>query len=97
MIMGLIFYILYQLRYLIIYMAIAIVIALLGRPMVLFLKRKFHIDKSYGAIITILVMFALLVGLLALLGPMLTEQGKKLALFDYDSIQVELDKIYNKI
>lgn len=65
--------------------------------MVLFLERKLSLKKTYGAIVTMLLIFALIVGLVAMFVPMLTEQSKNLALFDFDSIQVELDKIYAKI
>lgn len=44
-----------------------------------------------------LLFLAVMVGLVVMFIPMLTEQGKNLALFDFDSIQVELDKIYGKI
>lgn len=97
LIIGLVLFVLYQIRSLIIYIAAASVLALLGRPMVLFFEKKLNLNKTYGAIITMLVIFALMVGLVAMFVPMLTEQGKNLALFDFESIQVKLDNIYTKI
>lgn len=97
LVIGLVLYVLYRIRFLLIYITGAIVLALVGRPMVLFFERKLHIHKTYGATITVFLIFALMVGLVAMFVPMLTEQGKNLALFDFDSIQVEMDKIYTKI
>ncbi len=97
LILALLLYVLFLIRYLIIYLIIAFVLALLGRPMMLFLRNKLHISKTFGALITMLVILVGIIGLVAMFVPMLTEQGKNLALFDFDGIQVELDKVYSKI
>ncbi len=95
--LALVLFVLFRIRILIIYMVAAFVLALLGRPLVRFLKRKLHITKNYGAIITLILIFGLMVGLIGMFVPVLTEQGKNLALFNFDSIEAELDTVYGKI
>lgn len=97
LIIALLLFVLYQIRSLIIYIAIATVLALLGRPSVIFLQKRFNIGKTYGALITIILFLVLIAGFVALFIPMLTEQGKNLALYDFDSIQGELDKTYDRV
>lgn len=94
LILGIAIYILYEIRSLIAYIASACVLALVGRPIVIFFEGKLNINRTYGAIITIIIIFVSIGGLVAMFVPMLTEQGRNLALFDFDAIQAELDKIY---
>ncbi|MGB7393012.1 MAG: AI-2E family transporter [Pricia sp.] len=97
LIAALILYVLYRIRTLIIYITIATVLALLGRPFVLFLHEKFLISRTIGAVITILLILAIAAGLAAMFVPMLTEQGRNLALYDFDGIRAEIDKFYEQI
>jgi predicted PurR-regulated permease PerM len=94
---GLLLFILYQVRTLIVYIIAACVLALLCRPLVFFLRRRLHVGKTYGAIIALLVFLGLTAGLTFMFVPMLAEQTKNIALYDSDNIQEELDKIYGKI
>jgi predicted PurR-regulated permease PerM len=61
------------------------------------LNEKFRISKTYGAIITMLVVVAITAGLAAIFIPMLTEQGRNLVLYDFDGIRAELDRFYERI
>ncbi|QCW99498.1 AI-2E family transporter [Aggregatimonas sangjinii] len=88
--------ILYKVQSLILYLLAAGVLALLGRPMVNFFVTRLKVSKTLAALITVFFIFLLLVGLVILFVPMLTEQGKNLALVDYHNIQLELDKLYAK-
>jgi len=94
---ALLLFILYKVRILIIYVIVAIIIALLGRPLVIFFKQKLHIKKTVGAIITLILILGLMVGLVGMFIPMLKEQGKNFALYNFDGIETELDTIYNEV
>jgi len=97
LVLGLLLFVLYQIRYLIAYIAIAFVIALIGRPLVSFLSQKLRMGKTIGATITLIVIFGLMVGLVAMFVPMLTEQGKNLVLYNLEGIRTELDTFYTQI
>ncbi len=94
---ALLLYTLYQVRILIVYLVAAIIMALLGRPLVNFLEQKLHIKKMLGAVITLTLILGLMVVLGGMFIPMLKEQGKNIALFDFDSIEAELDTFYNSV
>ncbi len=94
---ALLLFVLYKVRILIIYVVAAIIIALLGRPLVIFFKQKLHIKKTVGAIITLILILGLMAGLVGMFIPMLKEQGKNFALYNFDGIEAELDTIYNEV
>tara|TARA_R110002012_G_scaffold283304_2_gene473628 strand:+ start:87468 stop:88568 length:1101 start_codon:yes stop_codon:yes gene_type:complete len=93
----LILYFLYQIQSVLAYVCMAAVIALIGRPIVIFLKRRLKIPNTLAVIITMLLMVGLLSGLIALFVPLLTEQGKNLSLLDINKLQENLNSLYLEI
>lgn len=93
----LLLYFLYAIRSVLAYLAMAAVVALIGRPMVLFLRRKLKFPNLLGVIVTMLVMVGLLVGIIALFVPLITEQGKNLSLLNIDELQNNLNTLYQQI
>ncbi|WP_031425501.1 AI-2E family transporter [Flavimarina sp. Hel_I_48] len=95
--LGLLLFVLYQLRTLIIYLVIAAVLTLLCRPLVYFFRERLNISKTLGAVIALVIALAIMSGLGLMFVPMLAEQTKQIAVYDPENIQVELDKVYEKI
>ncbi len=94
---ALLLYFLYEARSVIAYLAIAAVIALLGRPMVFFLRRRLRFPNIIAVVVTMLLMLSLILGIIALFVPLLTEQGKNLSLLDIDELQKNLNELYWEI
>lgn len=94
---SLILYFLYQIQSVLAYLCIAAVIALIGRPIVIFLKRRLKMPNTVAVIFTMLFMVGLLSGLIALFIPMLTEQGKNLSLLDINKLQDNLNSLYFEV
>lgn len=90
----LLLFLLYQLQSIVAYLVISGVVALIGRPIVIFLKKHFRLPNIMAVILTMLLLTALFGGVIALIVPLLTEQGKNLYLFDFGVIQAEFDKLY---
>lgn len=90
-------YFLYQIRSVIAYLAIAAVIALLGRPIVLFLRRKLKFPNTLAVILTMLLFVAILLGIIALFVPLINEQGKSLSLLDIESLKTDVNTLYLEI
>ncbi|MCW5515634.1 AI-2E family transporter [Muriicola sp. Z0-33] len=93
----LLIYFLYAIRSVLAYLAIAVVVALIGRPIVLFLRRKLKFPNLLGVIVTMLIMVGVLVGIIALFVPLITEQGKNLSLLNIDELQNNLNTLYQQI
>lgn len=88
---------LYEIRSVIAYIVIAFVVALLGRPIVLFLRRKLKFPNTLAVIVAMLVMLGLLFGILALFVPLINEQSKNLSLLDIDQLRVDINQLYVQI
>lgn len=90
-------YFLYVIRSVLAYLAIAVVTALIGRPLVLFLRRKLKFPNVLAVVATMLLMVGILAGIFALFIPLLSEQSKNLSLLNIDELQASLNTLYNQI
>lgn len=85
---------LYEIRSVIAYIALAVVVALIGRPVTLFLRRRLKFPNTLAVVITMILMISILVGIISLFVPLITEQGKNLSLLNLEALQDSLNTIY---
>ncbi|MBC2840293.1 AI-2E family transporter [Robiginitalea sp. SC105] len=90
-------YFLYLIRSVIAYVLIAAVIALMGRPVVLFLRQRLKFPNTLAVVTVVLLMLGLLAGIGSLFIPLITEQGRNLSLLDMDALQQDLNNLYDEI
>ncbi|MDT0540947.1 MULTISPECIES: AI-2E family transporter [Croceitalea] len=90
-------YFLLKIQSVLAYLAIAAVIALLGRPIVLFLRRKLKLPNTLAVILTMLLMLGVFIGILALFIPLINEQSRNLSLLDIDDLKNNLNTLYLEI
>jgi len=90
-------YFLYQIRSVLTYIAIAAVISLIGRPIVLFLRRKLKFNNALAVISTMLLLIGLTVGIIALFIPLLVQQGQNLSLLNIDALQGNIENLYRQV
>jgi predicted PurR-regulated permease PerM len=84
---GVIIYLLYNLASVILYLILAGVLALLGKPIVSFFDNKLAIPTSLSVVITILLQIALVLGFAGLIIPVVLTQGENLSLLDIESLE----------
>ena len=94
---GLLLYFLYQIQSVIVYIAVAAVISLIGRPIVLFLRRKLKFNNSLAVVVTMVLFIGLFVGLIGLFIPLVAEQSQNLALLDIEELQNNIQDLYSQI
>jgi predicted PurR-regulated permease PerM len=90
-------YFLFKIQSVLAYLAIAAVIALLGRPIVLFLRRKLKFPNLLAVILTMLLMLGVFIGILALFVPLINEQSRNLSLLDIDALKGDINTLYIQI
>ena len=90
-------YFLYQIQAVIVYLAIAGVISLIGRPIVLFLRRKLKFKNTFAVIVTMVLMVSIIFGLFSLFIPLVREQSENLSLLDVNALQDNLQDLYKQI
>ena len=88
---ALLLYFLNQISSVIIYIAIAGVISLIGRPIVLFLRKKLKFKNTLAVIATMLIFIGILFGLILLFIPLIAEQGHNLSLLDMHQLQSNIE------
>ena len=66
---------LYKIQAVIVYIAIAAVISLIGRPIVLFLRKKLKFNNTVAVITTMAIFLGLLIGLIGLFIPLITKSA----------------------
>ncbi|NLP56644.1 AI-2E family transporter [Lutibacter sp. B1] len=90
-------YFLYKVQAIIIYLAIAGVVSLIGRPLIRFFKLKLKFPETLAVIITILLFFGLLLGIASMLIPLIIKQSENLSLLNMDELQANIQDLLNEI
>lgn len=94
---ALLIYFLYTIKSVLVYVTIAAVVALIGRPMVRFFRVRLKLPNILAVVLTMLLMVGVLAGIVALFIPLLTEQSKNLSLLDIDKLQTSINTLYHQI
>ncbi|MFK7781606.1 AI-2E family transporter [Psychroserpens sp.] len=94
---SLVLFFLYKIQSVIIYIAIAAVISLVGRPIVLFLRKRLKFNNTIAVIVTMFLFIGLLLGLIRLFIPLVVEQGQNLSLLDINELQQNAESLYSEI
>lgn len=93
----LVLYLLYKIQSIIVYIAIAAVISLIGRPIVLLLRKKLKFRNTIAVIVTMLFLIGLLIGLVLLFIPLIVEQGQNLSLLNINELQNNVEGLYSQV
>jgi predicted PurR-regulated permease PerM len=87
-------YFLYQIQSVIIYLIIAGVISLIGRPIIVFLKKRLRFNDTVAVVITMIGIVGVFLGILSLFIPLIIEQSRNLALLDINLLQQNAENLY---
>ena len=90
-------FLLMELKVLLIYLVVAAIISLIGRPIVLFLKNKLKFNNLLAASFSLLVLVGVLFGIISLFIPLVIQQGENLSLLSVDELEYKLEKLMNEI
>ena len=90
-------FLLLELQVLLVYLVVAAIISLIGRPIVLFLKNKLKFSNLLAASVSLLVLGSLLFGIISLFIPLIIQQGENLSLLDLNELEYKLEKLMNEI
>lgn len=93
----LILYFLFKIQSVLVYISIAVVISLIGRPIVFFLQKKLKFKNTFAVIFTMLILIGLFVGLVFLFIPLIIEQGHNLSLLDINKLQSNFENLYQEV
>ncbi|MCK8520719.1 AI-2E family transporter [Aquimarina sp. D1M17] len=95
-VLGLLWF-LYQIRSVLIYIAFAAVISLMGRPLVSFLKRKLKFNNTLAVVFTLFITLGLFFSIFMLFVPIITEQGQLIGEININQIGDDLDRLNQEV
>ena len=93
----LLLFFLYKIQSVLIYIAIASVIALVGRPLNLFLKQKLKFPNGLAVVSTMTFFFLIFMGLISLFIPLIKKQGENLSLLNLEQFQETVQDLINQM
>ena len=90
-------YFLYKIQSIIVYIAIAAVISLIGSPIIRFLKQKLKFPNTLAVISTMLIFIGIFSGLISMFIPLIIEQGQNLSLLNIEQLQSNIQNLLIQI
>ena len=88
---------LYKIQTVIVYLVIAGILSLIGRPIIVFLQRKLKFNPTMSVITTMLFYIIVVAGFIVMFIPLVIEQGENLSLLDVDLLQTNIEDIYIQV
>ncbi len=92
---GIVFlvWLLYEIQALILYIGLALVLSLIGRPLVLFLQRRLRFGNTFASVITLLLILGTFSLLMSIFVPIVIEQGKHISQIDFEQVKADLNEL----
>lgn len=84
---------LFQLKNIFIYITLAMVITLIGRPLIGFLKQKLHFGNMVAVLCTFFLIILVIIGIVSSFIPLLVTQGKNLSAINFEDLAKRLEQI----
>ncbi|MBT8264824.1 MAG: AI-2E family transporter, partial [Muriicola sp.] len=81
-------YFLYTIQSVLAYIALAAVVALIGRPVVYFLRKRLKLPNTLAVVITMILMVGILAGIVAMFFPLISEQASNLSLLNIEELRI---------
>jgi predicted PurR-regulated permease PerM len=94
---AIVLWLLLQLQTLLIYMIIAGVISLIGRPINQFFIKRLHFKNILATSLTLFILLGLLISVFSLFVPLLIQQGENLSLLDVESLKKTTETLIQEI
>ena len=88
---------LYKLQNIIIYIVIAAILALIGRPIIQFFKKRLRFKNTGATLIAIGIILASFAGIISLFVPLLISQGKNLASIDFQALNNNIHRFLDNL
>ena len=94
---AILLFFLYKIQSVIVYILISVVVSLIGRPIVRFLRYRLKFNNMLAVAATMILLIGIMVGLIGLFIPLLAEQGQNLSLLDIDKLELNIKDLYNQV
>lgn len=90
-------YFLYQIQSVLIYLIVALILTLIGNPILDFFKRRLKFKHVFATIATLLIFVFIIVGFIMMFIPLISSQGQNLSLLNTTEIEKNTLQLINQI
>ncbi|MFE3872393.1 AI-2E family transporter [Flavobacterium sp. ZS1P70] len=94
---ALFLYFLYQIQSVLIYLVIALILTLIGNPILDFFKRRLKFNHTFATIITLFLFILIIAGFIMMFIPLILSQGQNLSLLNTAEIEKSIVQLINQI
>lgn len=89
----LLLYFLYKIQSVLIYLAIAAVISLIARPVIIFLRNKLKFANTLAVLVTMFMFLGIIFGTISMFIPLILKQGQNLSLLDINQLEYNIENL----
>ncbi len=93
----LVLFFLYKIQSVIVYLVIAGILSLIGRPLLKLMTEKLRLPRILGVVIVMVVFFLALVGIISMFIPLIKEQGHNISLLNTDELRRRIFNLFHEI
>ncbi|MFV5689623.1 AI-2E family transporter [Flavobacterium sp. ZT3R25] len=90
-------YFLYQIQSVLIYLIVALILTLIGNPILDFFKRRLKFKHVFATIATLLIFVLIIAGFIMMFIPLISSQGQNLSLLNTAEIEKNIIQLVNQI
>ncbi len=90
-------YFLYQIQSVLVYLLVALLLTLIGKPVMDFLTTQFRFNNTLATISTLLLFFLVIIGFIALFIPLILAQSESLSLLNTREIEQNTNQLLHQI
>jgi len=90
-------YFLYQIQSVLIYILVSLILTLIGKPIMSFLKNRLQFPNIVATVSTLLLFFLLIIGFVSLFIPLILSQSENLSLLNTTEIEKNLNELINQL
>jgi predicted PurR-regulated permease PerM len=88
---------LWEIQSVLLYIGVAAVLSLVGRPIVLFLRDRLKVPNTIAVIITLIILFSIIIGTVIMIIPVIAEQGENISKINIDEVKSNLETLNQQI
>jgi predicted PurR-regulated permease PerM len=94
---SILLYFLYQIQAVIVYLIVSLILTLIGKPIMSFLKTRLKFPNVVAAITTLIFFFLLIAGFISLFIPLILSQSESLSLLNTTQIEHNINQLLHEI
>ena len=94
---GISLFFIYQIQAVIVYLIVSLILTLIGKPIMSFLKTRLRFPNTLATITTLMFFFLLIIGFISLFIPLILSQSESLSLLNTAEIEQNINQLIQQI